>query len=161
MTALSRAQEQGEYLKSLGGYRALTIEGDLARLKSERAALLDRYTPQYPAVLKINEKIAQTETLLKTLRDSPSPGLARAEPLSSMGTDQDPAIALQLKSQLGANRLEIANLSREEEKLKVAIEQYQKLLEVPPDRQPRTFRRREQADPRVARLGGRVGLRHE
>jgi len=46
-----------------------------------------------------------------------------------MGTDQDPAIALQLKSQLGANRLEIREpFEKEEEKLKVAIEQYQKRL---------------------------------
>ena len=34
MSSLSRAQEQREYLKSLSAYRALTIEGDLARLKA-------------------------------------------------------------------------------------------------------------------------------
>jgi uncharacterized protein involved in exopolysaccharide biosynthesis len=135
MTALSRAQEQGEYLKSLSGYRALTIEGDLARLKSERAALLERYTSRYAAVVKVNEKIAQTEVLLKTLRESPSLGTAQAEPLSSMGTGQDPAIALQLKSQLEGNRLEIDNLSREEEKLKATIEQYQKRLNQTPVRE--------------------------
>jgi polysaccharide chain length determinant protein (PEP-CTERM system associated) len=137
MTSLSRAQEQREYLKSLAGYRALTIEGDLARLRSERAALLTTYTPEYSAVVKINEKIAQTETLLRTLRESPSPGTAKAqaEPLSLMGNDQDPSIALQLKSQLEANRLEIENLSAEELKLKAAIEQYQKRLNQTPVRE--------------------------
>jgi uncharacterized protein involved in exopolysaccharide biosynthesis len=137
MSSLSRAQEQREYLRSLSGYRALTIEGDLARLKSERATLLARYTAQYPAVAKVNEKIAQTEALLRTLKDSPSPGTAKAqpEPLSSMGADQDPSSALQLKSQLEANRLEIDNLSREEEKLKGAIEQYQKRLNQTPVRE--------------------------
>jgi succinoglycan biosynthesis transport protein ExoP len=137
MSGLSRAQEQREYLKSLSGYRALTIEGDLARLKSERAILLERYTPRYAAVVKVNEKIAQTETLLKTLRDSPSPGTAQAqaEPLSTMGTDQDSSAALQLKSQLEANRLEIENLSREEEKLKAGVEQYQKRLNQTPVRE--------------------------
>jgi polysaccharide chain length determinant protein (PEP-CTERM system associated) len=137
MTALSRAQEQREYLKSLTGYRALTIEGDVARLKSERAALLTRYTPQYPAVLKINEKIAQTEALLRTLRDSPIPGAGKVqpEPLSSLGTDQDPSIALQLKSQLEANRMEIENMTGEEQKLKTAIEQYQRRLNQTPVRE--------------------------
>jgi succinoglycan biosynthesis transport protein ExoP len=137
MTSLSRAQEQREYLKSLTGYRALTIEGDLARLKSERATLLARYTPQYPAVVKISEKIAQTEALLRTLRDSPSPGIAKAqpEPLSSLGTDQDPSVALQLKSQLEANRMEIENLTGEEQKLKTAIEQYQRRLNQTPVRE--------------------------
>jgi len=136
-SSLSRAQEQREYLKSLSAYRALTIEGDLARLKTERATLLGRYTSQYPAVVKVNEKIAQTEGLLMALRDSPSPGTSKAQsgPLSSMGTDQDPSAALQLKSQLEANRLEIENLSREEEKLKTGIEQYQKRLNQTPVRE--------------------------
>ncbi len=55
--------------------------------------------------------------------------------MSSIGTDQDPSAALQLKSQLEANRLEIENLSREEEKLKAAIEQYQKRLNQTPVRE--------------------------
>ena len=137
MSGLSRAQEQREYLKSLSAYRALTIEGDLARLKAERATLLNRYTPQYPTVVKLNEKIAQTEALLMTLRDSPSPETAKAQPgpLASMGGDQDPSAALQLKSQLEANRLEIENLSREEQKLKADIEQYQKRLNQTPVRE--------------------------
>jgi succinoglycan biosynthesis transport protein ExoP len=137
VSSLSRAQEQREYLKSLSTYRALTIEGDLARLRAERATLLGRYTPQYPAVVKISEKIAQTEALLMTLRDSPSQGTAKAQasPISFMGTDQDPSAALQLKSQLEANRLEIENLSGEEEKLKASIEQYQKRLNQTPVRE--------------------------
>ena len=52
-----------------------------------------------------------------------------------MGTDQDPSAALQLKSQLEANRLEIENLSKEEEKLKASIDQYQKRLNQTPVRE--------------------------
>jgi succinoglycan biosynthesis transport protein ExoP len=97
MSSLSRAQEQREYLQSLAGYRAQTIEGDLARLKSERATLLGRYTSQYPAVVKIDERIAQTEGVLKMLRDSPSRGTARAQveppPIMSVGTEPDTSLA--------------------------------------------------------------------
>ena len=63
MTGLSRAEEQRQYLESLSDYRtqdrAERITNDLNRLKSEKAKLLDTYTPQYPGVIKLNEKIAQ------------------------------------------------------------------------------------------------------
>jgi polysaccharide chain length determinant protein (PEP-CTERM system associated) len=138
MSSLSRARERLEYLRSLNGYRAQMVESDLDRLKSERATLLVRYTSQYPAVRKANEKISQTEALLRTLRASP---VARNEkvqdeaPLTSFGADQDPSIALQLKSQLESNRLEIENLTKEEKQLKAAVEQYQKRLNQTPVRE--------------------------
>ena len=138
MSSLSRAQEQREYLQSLSGYRALMVEGDLNRLKSERETLLGRYTPQYPVVKKVDEKIAQTEALLNTLRSSPTPGTERAParaPSTPIGTEQDSTIAMQLKSQLESNRLEIENLSTEEKRLKAAVEQYQKRLNQTPVRE--------------------------
>ena len=74
MASLSRAQEQREYLEALSEDRALTVANNLARLKSERAKLLDQYTAQYPAVIKLNEKIALTEASLKMLQVSRTPG---------------------------------------------------------------------------------------
>ena len=138
MSSLSRAQEQREYLQSLSGYRALMVESDLNRLKSERATLLARYTPQYPPVKRVDEKISQTEALLRTLRASPASGTEKVQAetqLTSFGADQDPSIALQLKSQLESNRLEIENLSKEEKQLKVTVEQYQKRLNQTPVRE--------------------------
>jgi succinoglycan biosynthesis transport protein ExoP len=138
MSSLSRAQEQREYLQSLSGYRALMVESDLNHLKSERAALLGHYTSQYPAVKKVDEKISQTEGLLRTLRASPSVGNEKVQaepPLTAFGADQDPSIALQLKSQLESNRLEIENLSKEEKQLKASVEQYQKRLNQTPVRE--------------------------
>ena len=138
MSNLSRAQEQREYLRSLSGYRALMVDGDLSRLKAERETLLSRYTPQYPAVKKIDEKISQTEALLRTLRASPPAGNEKVQgeaPLTSFGTGQDPSLPLQLKSQMESNSLEIENLSKEEKQLKVAVEQYQKRLNQTPVRE--------------------------
>jgi succinoglycan biosynthesis transport protein ExoP len=138
MSGLSRTQEQREYLQSLSGYRALMVESDLNRLKSERATLLSRYTPQYPSVQRVDDKIHQTENLLRTLRDSPRAGTDKAQAeaqLTTFGADQDPSIALQLKSQLESNRLEIENLTKEEKQLKAAVAQYEKRLNQTPVRE--------------------------
>jgi succinoglycan biosynthesis transport protein ExoP len=137
MSSLSRAQEQREYLQSLSGYRALMVESDLNRLESEKAKLLSRYTPQYPAVKQVDERIAEKEALLRALRSSPAPGSEKpaAKPPFLVGTEQDTSIALQLKSQVESNRLEVENLSQEERRLKATVEQYQKRLNQTPVRE--------------------------
>ncbi len=137
MSSLSRAQEQRGYLQSLIEYRVVAIEGNLARLKSERTSLLNQYTPRYPAVIKMDEKIAQTEALLKLLRDSPAPGNTKTpgrRPMSMGGAEEDISLA-QLSSQQEANRLEIENLTKEEIKLKASVEQYQARLNQTPVRE--------------------------
>jgi len=138
MSSLSRAQEQREYLQSLSGYRALMVESDLNRLKAERATLLGRYTSEYPAVKRVDEKIHETENLLRTLREPRPAGADKVQGervLTSFGADQDPSIALQLKSQLESNRLEIENLTKEEKQLKASVEQYQNRLNQTPVRE--------------------------
>jgi polysaccharide chain length determinant protein (PEP-CTERM system associated) len=138
MASLSRAQEQREYLEALSEDRALTVANDLARLKSERIKLLDRYTPEYPALIKLNEKIARTEASLKMLQVSRTAG-AQASPadaLPALGVAPDEDISLrQLHGQLVANRLEIENLSKDEKRLKGEIEQYQIRLNQTPVRE--------------------------
>jgi succinoglycan biosynthesis transport protein ExoP len=138
MSSLSRAGEQRQYMEALSEYRALTVANDLARLKSERAKLLERYTPQYPAVTKLNEKIAQTEASLKTLQVSSTLGTqtspADASPISVVAPDMDISLG-QLRGQLDANHLEIENLSKDERRLKEEIDQYQRRLNATPVRE--------------------------
>jgi polysaccharide biosynthesis transport protein len=138
MASLSRAGEQREYLESLSEYRSLTVANDLARLKSERAKLLDHYTAQYPAVIKLNEKIAQTEASLDKLqvwRKSGTQGSPTdASSTSAIALDEDTSLG-QLRGQLEANRLEIENLSKEEKRLKDEVEQYQRRLNAMPVRE--------------------------
>ena len=135
--SLSRAEEQREYLEALSEDRALAVANELARLKSERAKFLDRYTPQYPAIIKLNEKIAQTEASLKMLQLSrttePQASTADAAP-SAIVPDEDISLR-QLHGQLVANRLEIENLSKDEKRLKDEIEQYQSRLNATPVRE--------------------------
>ena len=140
MLSLSRAQEQRQYLESLSGYRALMVQSDLTRLKAERANLLSLYTPQYPGVVKINEKIAETEALIRMLRPSSS-SPKRAENASpeapvglSAGAKEDISIA-QLSSQLESNRLEVENLTKDESQLKNTIQQYQMRVNQTPVRE--------------------------
>ena len=137
MASLNRAREQREYLESLSGYRALTVESDLARLQSERTALLDHYTPQYPAVKKLDEKIAHKEAVLKSLQGhSPKTDKSQvdARSTSSLVVDEDPSFG-QLRSQWEENRLEIENLSKDEQRLEDSIRQYQNRLNVTPVRE--------------------------
>jgi succinoglycan biosynthesis transport protein ExoP len=138
VAGLNRAREQREALASLGEYRALTIESDLNRLQSEKAELLERYTPQYPAVKKIGEKIARKEAVLRSLRGSQPQGTEKPTGdgplLSSMAVGEDPSLG-QLRSQFEANRLEVDNLSRDEKRLNSVIKQYQNRLNATPMRE--------------------------
>jgi succinoglycan biosynthesis transport protein ExoP len=138
MASLSRAAEQRQYLESLSEFRTTTIANDLARLKAERAKLLDRYTPQYPAVIKLNEKITQTEASLKSLQIWRTSGVQASPPAassdSSIPGEEDASLG-QLRGQLEANRLELANLSKDEKRLKDEVEQYQRRLNATPVRE--------------------------
>ncbi len=139
MTSLSRAGEQREYLESLSEYRLSTVENDLARLKSEREKLLDKYTPQYPAVLKLDEKISRVEASIKSLQlwrtsGTKSPPADAMAATASLVPEGDTSLG-QLRGQLEANRLEIENLSKDEKRLKDEIDQYQRRLNATPVRE--------------------------
>lgn len=137
LSNLNRAREQRQYLESLSDNRSLMIQGDLARLQSQREALLLRYTPEYPAVKRLEEKIAQTEALLKTLRASQTSGNPSAQTglaNSEKGIAEDTSIA-QLNSQLEANRLEIANLTEDKKRLEKTITEYQNRINQTPVRE--------------------------
>jgi len=138
--SLSRAQEQRQYLESLSGYRALMAQSDLTRLQSERTTLLSLYTPRYPAVIRINEKIAETEALIAMLTPSSAsphetPSTPTDAPTKPATLPREDMTVGQLRSQLESNRLEIANLTKEESQLKMTIQQYQMRLNQTPVRE--------------------------
>jgi hypothetical protein len=99
---------------------------------------LEHYTPQYPALVRINEKIAEKEALLKTLHGGTSPGAGRSQPespsMGMLGIGEDSSLA-QIRSQMESNRLEIENLSKDEKLLKASIAQYQMRLNQTPVRE--------------------------
>lgn len=136
--SISRAEEQREYLGSLIENRALTLGNELAHLKTERAKLLELYTPEYPAVVKLNDRMAQVQSTLDKLQVSLS-GRADTAPStvsapSSILAEEDISMS-QVRSQLEANRLEIENLNKDKKRLRAAIEQYQNRLNATPVRE--------------------------
>lgn len=157
MADLSRAQEQRVYLRSLiDQYRSLpatalaagsaapaadsvmTAETELARLQTQKAQLLARYTPEYPDVVKVNQEIAQTQALLARLTGAKeqskdgkrNPGSSSSSVLLGRG-----ASTAQLHSQLQANQLEIDNLSKGEKRLEGQIAVYESRLNLTPVRE--------------------------
>jgi len=135
-TALSRAQEQRVYLDSLlNGYVAQATV-DLNQLRTKREKLLEVYTPQYPAILKLDQDIGKAEAVLQLLlQDNPEGTGKLGGPAIPSPTVVEQPAAAQIKSQLRANRLEMENLSKEEARLKTEVAKYQKRLNDTPTRE--------------------------
>lgn len=155
---LSRAQQQRVYLESqINAYRGLSSRGaaisagpadagkivsplqaaqnELAKLKADREALLDRYTPEHPDVVRTEREIAKKQTLVKALMNVKASAPQTAALASdSSSPDDDPAVA-QLKSQLEANRMDIDSLGKDETRLKAAVSEYQARLNSTPVRE--------------------------
>jgi polysaccharide chain length determinant protein (PEP-CTERM system associated) len=154
-SSLGRAQQQKVYLESLlNGYRSFSARGmpvptsavgsrptspleearaELTRLQSKKATLLDSYTPDHPDVIKAETEIKRQQSLVESLKPKDSAKAGDASPASA-SNEEDVSIA-QLKSQIEANRIEIENLSKEEDKLQVRIAEYQKRLNATPVRE--------------------------
>jgi polysaccharide chain length determinant protein (PEP-CTERM system associated) len=137
LSSLNRAREQRQYLESLSDNRALMIQGDLNRLQSQREALLLRFTPEYPAIKRLDVKIAQMDALLATLRTSQTSvarQAAASQATSDFGIAEDTSIA-QINGQLESNRLEIENLLKEQKRMEASIAQYQNRINQTPVRE--------------------------
>jgi succinoglycan biosynthesis transport protein ExoP len=155
VASLARAQEQQAYLNSLlTQYRDLpsvggqlpggqtvgpadALQAELNRLNTEKAELLARDLPQHPDVVKIDQEIAQTKTLLEQSPKATRPATSDAAQISqgpAQGTTLD-SVTAQTKSQLEANRLEIENLSKDQRRLEDDITAYQRRLNLTPVRE--------------------------
>lgn len=140
--ALSRAEQQKMYLTSmLAQYPAPSstetaadadvppeMAKDLASMQSELAALKAKYTDSHPDVVRLKQKIAETERLLAGAKS----GGKQARKLASK-PEINPAV--QLSSQLRATELEISSRKREIEQLKRKIDVYQARLNQTPVRE--------------------------
>lgn len=164
MGSVNRSQERRVYLESLlsqyrkfreeadgtvvfeGEGQAPTlalVEDELARLRNSRAALLARYTPKHPDVIKIEEEIAQAEELKAQLARESKQALEadttegeKPETRSASAGDRQAISSLaQLQSQLESNRIELENLAASEERIKSQIKEYERRLNLTPVRE--------------------------
>jgi uncharacterized protein involved in exopolysaccharide biosynthesis len=117
-------------------------ESELARLRSEKAALTSKFAPQHPDVTRTDREIAAAEAVVEHLKAN-LPKVEKVEgsgqpaatqvAVAAVASDQ-PAVA-QIKSQLEANRVEMENLSNDEKQLKASLAQYQSRLNLTPVRE--------------------------
>jgi len=131
MASLNRAQEQGQYLESLARYRSISLENELTSLESQKAALLERYTPAYPAATKLTKRIEQLQALMTMLQTPSAIGQGDSSHDTLIANTQDFEVG-QLRSQMEENKLEIANLIKDERQLQTSIARYQSAINEAP-----------------------------
>ncbi|MGJ5813860.1 Wzz/FepE/Etk N-terminal domain-containing protein [Paludibaculum fermentans] len=123
MSNQSRAQQLRLSLET-------ALNGNLARLQSDRSTLLTRYTDKHPEILKKDQEIERVQALLTHLRTGSS-GTPKPQ---DQAVIEDPFVA-QLKGQVEANWGEAQNLNREEQRLRSDIAAYQGRLKLSPVRE--------------------------
>ncbi|SRR5579875_4407 len=133
--ALSHAQEQRAYLQSLlNGYVA-DATSQLNQLRAKKAKLLESYTPQYPAVIQMDAEIAKAENDVQGLLQSDTKVIPGVSDDAAAGGAEKTTAAAQIRSQLDANALEVANLTKQETSLNKEIAEYQRRLNETPARE--------------------------
>lgn len=109
------------------------LEQELERLKAQLADLSARYTDQHPDVRKLKEQIVTTQKMrdqfIEQLKNKPQTSSETA----NNSTTSAPLI--EVRSQLKANELEIANRQRAIETLQSEINGYQARLSATPIRE--------------------------
>jgi succinoglycan biosynthesis transport protein ExoP len=111
-------------------------EGDLVRLQAERKTLLAAYTRNHPDVLRKDQELNLQKTLIETLKTAKtSPTTNEQRPNEDAAAPDEDIIVAQLRSQLQANNLELDNLAKKDQKLRVDINQYQARLNLTPVRE--------------------------
>lgn len=153
--ALDAARQHNLYLQSLlrqvqtaqaGGLGDAFAGGPSAAaektLTEERLRLEDlksRYTDDFPDIIRLKQKIAETERLTKELDGESAAGTAagNAAPTGSSAGAAGPRgssiLAMELLSQLQANQLEIQNNEQREKDLESQISAYRLRLNLTPE----------------------------
>ena len=128
-TTLSLFQAQQQRTSIESAIQSLLNER-LARLQSEKTALLTRYTSQYPAVIKKEKEIGQLQALFgRVTKRVPETGTRRIP-----DSLDDPGL-VGLIRQAEASAAELETLSNQQKKLKADAEQYQARLNLTPVRE--------------------------
>lgn len=163
--SLDRAQQQRVYLESLlSGYQRLASRGrqipgavaipsrpvtpyeraqaDLSRLQSEKEKLTATFRPGHPDIVALDREIAAVRATISTLAPAPADASPQGKsadsadsPLPVSPESEEDASIAQLRSQMESNRLEIANLTKDETQQKAVIAEYQARLNLTPVRE--------------------------
>ncbi len=147
--SLRRARQERTYLQAmLSQYAPGTASGpaalpgsevalgqEIAKLRNQRDDLLSRYSARYPDVIALNQQIGDDEAQLARMsaqRKAAADGAQGSPQEAALPTD--PA-ALQLRSQLQANTVEIEDAQQRTKQLAGQIASYQGRLTLAPVRE--------------------------
>jgi polysaccharide chain length determinant protein (PEP-CTERM system associated) len=157
--ALGRARQQNTYLQSLlSQYATLqtsvntgnangpiglpAVDQELERLRAQLADLTSHYTDRHPDVRKVKEQIANAERIKQKIKDDLAAKASGAQPsgdasasAADYGDSRETAAVLEVRSQLQANQLEIANRQKALKDLEGKIAEYQSRLNRTPVRE--------------------------
>jgi polysaccharide biosynthesis transport protein len=156
---LGRAKQQNTYLQSLlsqyatlqtsvnagsanGPTGLLAIDQELERLRAQLADLNAHYTERHPDVRKVKEQIANAQKIQQILKaelaartSGPRQPADQATGAADYADSRETAAVLEVRSQLQANQLEIANRQRALKDLEAKITEYQGRLNRTPVRE--------------------------
>lgn len=116
------------------------LDEELSNLRRKLADERARHTDNYPEIIAIKNKIAQTEKLKKDVEAEFAARQQAGAPAASQNQSATEASAaasspalMQLRSQLKANALEIQNYQRREKTIESEINAYQARLKLTPE----------------------------
>jgi polysaccharide chain length determinant protein (PEP-CTERM system associated) len=119
-SGLARARQQRVTLEA-------SAEAIVHRLRTERAALLSRFTAKHPDVVAKDQAIQSVESFVAKLKSPGGLAGALSAPAVSSGL-----IPPELRSQLEANEEDLSNFARDENRLRAEVAQYQDQLRLAP-----------------------------
>lgn len=119
---LSQLQQQQAFIQT-------TLIDRLARLQSERGDLLKNFTPRHPEVVKTDREIATVQSVLDRVKSGTITGDSQIA-----GSSDDLALAESIR-QAAANVAEMDSLSKQEQSIRVEVQQYQARLNLAPLRE--------------------------
>jgi len=147
---LARARQERTYLQSmLSHYGSGTVgksaiaEGseaglqqEIATLRSQRDELLARYSPRYPDVVSLNQQISDREAQASHLTSNRETSQIDEKSVGASERELAPdSASMQLRSQLEANTVEIADAIKQTKWLGAQIATYQNRLTLAPIRE--------------------------
>ncbi len=151
----ARSEQQRAYLESLlSSYRDFAAraaatpppvshtvtpleqaQAQLKHLQNIKEQLLGIYKPEHPDFVKLERQIARQQIVVKDLESQEAAEKAKTPAPSTPVNKGDDMPVAQIKSQLEANRLEMARLVKDEQQLKTEMAQYQQRIVQAPVRE--------------------------
>jgi polysaccharide chain length determinant protein (PEP-CTERM system associated) len=150
MEALAHAKQQDIYLESLlNQYRSMqpipqngrlqtppALDQELSRLRAQLADLTAHYTDRHPDVRKVKEQIANAERIKQQMEAQPADKASVGiDAVIGYGDAQPISPAVEVQSQLKANKLEIENRQKAIQQIETQIDSYQGRLNTAPLRE--------------------------